>query len=235
MNSNWFSGLRISAHWPDKGLSAWVVGGAAWLVLGAMTAPAQASTAKAQPEKSSPAAKAAGPSAPAAQTLVGAQSDIRFVTRQMGVPVEGRFKQFSVQSGFDPRAPQNARIAMQIEMASAGFGIAETDAELVKPDWFHTAKFAQARFESSAVRAKGPGQFEVSGQLTIKGVSKPVTVPVMLTQSSTAQGLLTLAKGEFQIRRTDFRIGDGEWGDTSIVANEVVVKFSLALLGVPPL
>jgi polyisoprenoid-binding protein YceI len=196
---------------------------------------AAAAASRAAPAKLAAPGAATAPAPAAKQTLLGAQSDIRFVSRQMGVPVEGRFKQFAVQSDFDPRAPQAARIAMQIEMTSAGFGIAQTDAELAKPEWFHTAKFAQARFESAAVKGKGAGQFEVTGQLTIKGVSKPVTVPVVLTQSSTAQGLLTTAKGEFQIMRTDFKIGDGEWGDTSIVANEVTVKFSLALLGVPPL
>jgi polyisoprenoid-binding protein YceI len=196
---------------------------------------AAAAASRAAPAKLAAPGAATAPAPAAKQTLLGAQSDIRFVSRQMGVPVEGRFKQFAVQSDFDPRAPQTARIAMQIEMTSAGFGIAQTDAELAKPEWFHTARFAQARFESAAVKGKGAGQFEVTGQLTIKGVSKPVTVPVVLTQSSTAQGLLTTAKGEFQIMRTDFKIGDGEWGDTSIVANEVTVKFSLALLGVPPL
>ena len=86
-----------------------------------------------------------------------------------------------------------------------------------------------------SVKAKAAGQFEVLGQLSIKGVSKEVSVPVSLSQTNSPQGLLSLAKGEFQIKRVDFKIGDGEWGDTSIVANEVVVKFSLALLGVPPL
>jgi polyisoprenoid-binding protein YceI len=180
-------------------------------------------------------ALAAPAPARAAQALVLAQSDIRFVTTQMGVPVEGRFRQFSAQTAFDPRAPQTARIGMVIDMASATFGIRDTDAELGKPEWFHTPRFPQAKFDSSAVRAVAPGRFEVQGQLSIKGVSKALSVPVRLTQAASPQGLLTQAQGEFVIRRMDFKIGDGEWGDPSIVANEVTVKFRLALTGVPPL
>jgi len=172
---------------------------------------------------------------PMAQQLLLAQSDIRFVTTQMGVPVEGRFRQFSAQTAFDPRSLQTARIGMAIDMGSATFGIRDTDAELGKPEWFHTPRFPQARFDSTAIRAVAPGRFEVQGQLTIKGVSKPLNVPVNLTQSAAPQGLLTMARGEFVIKRMDFKIGDGEWGDPSIVANEVTVKFNLALLGVAPL
>jgi len=56
-------------------------------------------------------------------------------------------------------------------------------------------------------------------------------VPVTLTQSGGA----TTANGAFTVKRLDFRIGDGEWKDVSVVANEVQVKFKLALTGVGPL
>ena len=70
---------------------------------------------------------------------------------------------------------------------------------------------------------------EVAGKLNIKGASQDVVVPVTLTQS----GATTTATGAFLIKRLAFKIGENEWADTSMVADEVQVKFKLALTGVP--
>lgn len=164
----------------------------------------------------------------AQQKVVPAQSEIGFVTRQMGVPVDGKFRKFDAQVAFDPKQPAAAKIGFTIDLGSASIGTAETEAELVKPDWFNTPKFPQATFTSTAVRPVGAGRFEVAGTLNIKGSSRPVVVPVTLAQS----GATTTATGAFTLKRLDFKIGDGEWGDTSLVANDVQVKFKLALTGV---
>ena len=169
--------------------------------------------------------------AQAQQLLLPAQSDIRFVSRQMGVPVEGRFKQFTAQLAFDPKKPEAGKIGFTIQTGSASFGAAETDAEVPKPAWFNVAKFPQATFQSSAIKALGGGKFEVSGTLAIKGNTQAVVVPVTITQA----GAASTAAGSFLIKRLDFKIGEGEWADTSMVANDVQVKFKLALSGMAPL
>jgi len=79
--------------------------------------------------------------------------------------------------------------------------------------------------------ALGGGRFEVAGKLAIKGQTKDLAVPVQLTQA----GGLTTATGTFGLKRLDFKIGDGDWADTSVVANDVQVKFKLVLQGVPAL
>ena len=166
-------------------------------------------------------------SAHAEQKLVPAQSEIVFVSKQMGVPVEGRFRKFDAQIAFDPRKPAEARIAFTVDMASATLS-READTELPKPVWFSSAKFPQATFQSGAVKALGGGKFEIAGKLAIKGVSSDVVVPVTLAQS----GANTTATGVFPIKRLTFKIGENEWADTSMVADEVQVKFKLALTGV---
>ena len=167
----------------------------------------------------------------AQQKLVPAQSEIVFVSKQMGVPVEGKFKKFDAQVAFDPKKPETAKIALSIDLGSVSLGVAETEAELAKPDWFSTKQFPQASFQSSVVKQTAPGKFDVSGKLSIKGASRDVVVPVALAQA----GGNTTATGAFTIKRLDFRIGDGDWKDTSMVANDVQVKFKLALTGVPAL
>lgn len=170
-----------------------------------------------------------------AQQVVPADSEIAFVSRQMGVPVEGKFRQWNAQVSFDPKAPQAGRVAFTIETGSATLGVPETDAEIVKPDWFHVARFPQASFQSSGIKATGKGRYEVSGQLTIKGQTQAVTVPVTLTQTGSGAALRTVASGTFPIKRLSFKIGDGAWGDTSMVADDVQVRFRLTLTGLAPL
>ncbi len=164
----------------------------------------------------------------AQQQLVPAESSIHFVSRQMGVPVEGHFGKFSAQLAFDPAKPEAAKINFTVDTGSATLGVKETDAELPKPIWFNVAKFPQATFQSKSVKALGGGKFEVAGQLAIKGTTQDVTVPVQLAQS----GAKTTATGQFGIKRLAYKIGEAEWADTSMVADEVQVRFKLALTGV---
>lgn len=160
--------------------------------------------------------------------LVPAQSEITFTSRQMGVPVDGRFKRFAAKVAFDPKHPETAKIALTIDLASVSLGAAEVEEEIAKPDWFDTRKFPQATFTSSSVKATGPGTFDVSGKLAIKQISRDVVVPVALTQKTS----VTTVSGMFTIKRLDFKIGDGDWSDTSMVADPVTVKFKLVLTGI---
>ncbi len=195
----------------------------------AMAAASLASTSHAQSAGATKPATTAATVAPvAAQKLVPAQSSIGFVSRQMGVPVEGKFKRFDVQSNFDPKKPETSKVSLTIDLTSADLGNAETEGELKKPGWFDSAKRPQASFVSSAIKSTGAGKFEIDGQLSIKGNTQRVIVPLSVTQSGDA----TQASGAFQIKRIDFKIGDGEWNDVSIVANEVQVNFKLTLTGV---
>jgi len=163
-------------------------------------------------------------------TLVPAQSEIVFTSKQMGVPVEGRFRRFDVKVALDPKQPAGGSVALTIDTASATLGLPETDAELARPNWFDTAKFAQATFNSSSIKGLGGGRFEVAGTLSVKGSAQPVVVPVTLTQSAGT----AVATGAFTVKRLAYRIGEAEWADTSLVADDVQVRFRLAFSGLAP-
>lgn len=164
----------------------------------------------------------------AQQKVVPAQSEISFTSHQMGVPVDGKFRTWDAQISFDPKKPEAGKVSFTIDTGSATFGVPETDAEVPKAPWFNVAKFPKATFQSTAIKATGKGQYAVSGQLTVKGASQVVVVPVTLKQT----GATTVATGTFAIKRLDFKIGEGEWADTSTVANNVEVHFKLAVTGV---
>jgi polyisoprenoid-binding protein YceI len=164
-----------------------------------------------------------------AQTVDPAASELVFVTHQMGVPVEGRFQRWSAQVALDPRKPEAGRVVLRIDMDSVAFAAPEVTAEAQRAVWLDTAKFPQAVFQSSGIRPAGGGRYEMSGRLTLKGESHDMVVPVTLTQ----QGASGTASGNFTVKRSDFRIGEGEWTDPSLVAVEVQVRFRIALSGLP--
>ena len=168
------------------------------------------------------------PLAQAQQKLLPAQSEISFVSRQMGSPVEGRFRSFDAQVALDPKQLGAAKIVLVVDLASAALGSTETETELRRPDWFDVKKVPQASFTSSAVKPAGAGRLEVVGTFSLKGRSRALSVPVTLTQA----GGTTTATGAFTVRRLDFKVGDGDWTDTDLIANDVQVKFKLALSGV---
>jgi polyisoprenoid-binding protein YceI len=167
----------------------------------------------------------------AQQKLVLAQSEISFVSKQMGVPVDGKFAKFDTQMKFDPKKPESSSVAFTVDLTSVSIGAAETEAELKKPGWFDSLRLPSATFQSSQIKGLGGNKFEVIGKLSIKNIARDVVVPITLTQS----GGTTRADGAFTIKRLDFKIGDGEWNDTSLVGNDVQVKLKLALTGIAAL
>ena len=160
-----------------------------------------------------------------AAPLDARQGEIVFTSRQMGVPVDGRFRRFEGEASLDLQRPEGARVAVSVDLASVEIGTAEIEAELARPEWFATQAHPRATFRSTAVKALGGGRFEVTGALTLKGRTREVVVPVAL---ASAGGVVTAA-GAFIIQRSAFGIGQGEWSDTALVADDVRVRFTLRL------
>ena len=167
--------------------------------------------------------------------LMSAGSEIGFTTKQIGVPVDGKFSAFTAQVALDPKQPQTGSVSFSIDTGSARFGSAELDAEVPKPTWLSVARFPQATFQSSSIKAAGPSRFEVTGKLTIKGSARDITVPVQLAQSGAGTATTSTATGAFTIKRLEFKVGEAEWADTSLLANDVQVRFKLVLSGLGPL
>ena len=158
-----------------------------------------------------------------AATLVPAKSDLSFTFKQMGVPVDGKFTKFDAQLDFDAKKPEAGKIAFTVDLGSVSLGDASFDAELAKTPWFDTKRNGRATFVSTGIKPTGSGKYDVAGKLTIKGASRDVVVPITVGAG--------VASGSVAIKRLDFKIGDGEWADTSMVANDVTVKFKLAFAG----
>lgn len=151
------------------------------------------------------------------------KSTVAFVYKQMGVPVEGRFRTFAAQLTFDPAAPQKASATLDIDLASIDAGSAEANDEVAGKKWFNTKAFPVARFVADGLKPAGGDRYDLAGKLTLKGRTQPLAATLSFRRDG-AQGVFD---GSLTIRRADFAIGEGEWADFGTVANEVQVRFHI--------
>ncbi|WP_397474772.1 YceI family protein [Pusillimonas sp.] len=149
-------------------------------------------------------------------------SRIVFAYSQMGVGMEGSFKNLEAKSfSFDTERPETAQVVIEIPLINVDAGYDEANDELEKSEWLDTERHPFARFTSSQVTALGDNRYEVTGQLSIKGRDKEVSVPFEFTEEGDAGVFL----GSFTLQRDDFGIGEGQWADFGIVANDIQIKF----------
>ena len=149
------------------------------------------------------------------------KSTVSAVFKQMNVPVEAKFKKHNIVIDYNAAAPDASKATVEIETASLDVGDAEMNKEVAKKEWFNAAQFPKANFVSSAIKSAGAGKLNVTGKLTIKGKTADVTFPITVKTESGKQ----VFDGALPIKRLAFNVGDGEWKDTSMVADEVTIKF----------
>jgi len=157
--------------------------------------------------------------------LLPQQSSVIFVSKQMNVPVEGSFKKFTAWITVDPAKPETGKATIEIDLASIDTGSTEADEEVAGKAWFDTKNNPVASFSSGTISSTGKGQYQVTGKMTIKGKTQDIKAPFTLKQA----GGTLLIEGAFPVKRLDYNIGSGIWGDTSVVADEVQIRFSFTV------
>ena len=155
--------------------------------------------------------------------LDNSKSTVHVVFKQMEVPVQARFKKFQAQIDYNAGKPELSTAKVEIDVNSIDLPAPEYNQEVLKKEWFNAAQFAKASFISTSMKNLGAGKLEVSGNLTIKGKTLAVRFPLQV--KTEAKGLSF--EGNLPIKRLQFNIGEGEWKDTSMVADEVMIKFKV--------
>ena len=168
----------------------------------------------------------AGLATPAlAAPIDAAQSEVKATFKQFNVPVTGNFKKFTGDVQFNPAKPVETKATLSVDTASYDLGDAEYNKEVAGKDWFDSKNHPKATFVITGVTGTG-SNLQATGDLTIRGIKKPLKFPVRI---QTAGGKHTVT-GKTQVKRLDYKVGaDGEWGDTSLVADEVVIDFKLVM------
>ena len=166
----------------------------------------------------------AGNAASAADWTALPGSSLGFRASFQGEAFDGRFVRFTPQIRFDPARLGASRFDVGIDLGSADTRNQERDDMLRGAEFFSARQQPQARFVAGKFRALGGNRFVADGVLTLKGISKPVS----LTFTWTAGARPVLA-GEASLRRLDFAVGTGDWTDTELLPNEVTVRTRLLL------
>ena len=105
-------------------------------------------------------------------------TEIGFKVRHFVSKVGGHFGKFDGTIVLDRTKPEESSVAIKIAAASVDTGNPAREKHLNSPDFFDTAKFPEISFKSTKVAAKGKDTFDVTGDLTMLGVTKPVTLTV---------------------------------------------------------
>lgn len=158
-----------------------------------------------------------------------ARSNIGFQYQAMGATLDGEFPHYQADIQLDPAKPEQANILLDVVTAKTDAGNPDATAEAGSPLFFDSRRYPTARFASNSIQPQGNGRFLVEGKLSVKGMTRSARIPVLLKTEGGNQRLT----GAFTLNRLDYKIGEGMWADTSALANEVRVAFSLLLIPNP--
>lgn len=166
-----------------------------------------------------------GTAAAAEYTALDTQaSTLAFGYSQMNVKMDGSFADIkATEFSFDPAKPEAAKVVLEVSLAGIDAGYDEANEELKKDEWLATPTHPLATFESGKVESLGDGKYRVTGALTIKGNTREVTVPFTFKE----EGTTGVFEGSFTFQRADFGVGEGQWKDFSIVANDIEIRFKV--------
>jgi len=154
-------------------------------------------------------------------TLDKDQSSLGFTVLTTQAKIEAQFETYDAQITLDPADLAAAKVAVDIDIASARTGNAQNDGAIASPTWMGAAAFPKATFTSTAIRNTGSNAYEMDGMLSLHGVEQTLTIPFSLD----INGNEAVAKGDVDVIRTDFGIGQGPFASGDQVELSVKVRF----------
>lgn len=120
-----------------------------------------------------------------------------------------RWRSWTGDLNWNPSAPEQSSISVVIDAASIDSGVDKFDDHLKSPDFFEVAAHPQITFTSTSVTIDGPATAKVAGDLTVKGVTKPVTLDVKINRAADddfAKGYKLGFSGKTAVKRSDFGV-----------------------------
>ena len=112
-----------------------------------------------------------------------ARSKIGFSVHQFLGTTSGKFTKFDGRIELDREHPENSSVTARIDVRSIDTGIVKRDNHLRSPEFFAVDKYPEITFKSRSVKRTGPQAADIAGDLTMHGVTKPVTLHVKLLSS----------------------------------------------------
>jgi polyisoprenoid-binding protein YceI len=157
--------------------------------------------------------------------------EIKFVASKFEEPLQGSFKSFEVESGFDLDTPESSYVRIEIDMGSVSTGNKKIDELLKQPDWFSIQSHPIAVFESSKFTKIVDKRYAIEGTITLKGKTEKLALEATVEiadDPADAGRIVAKANSEIAIKRMAFSVGAGPWADLGAIADEVKVSVKLS-------
>lgn len=154
-------------------------------------------------------------------------SSVGFSLRHLVSKFSSSFTKVNGTINYDAAAPEKSSVEATIEIDSVATANEKRDAHLKTPDFFDTTKFPTATFKSKSWKKTGENTFDVTGDLTIKNVTKEVVLKTTLLATAPGQGGSTLTGWEAvtTIKRTDFTVGEPKF--LSALGDDVTITVGI--------
>lgn len=156
--------------------------------------------------------------------LVPTEKNFVFSGSYSGEAFNGQIKDFNPIIRFEPDAPESGSLDVTVETGSLTTFNKDWDNTLAGSQWFALKDYPTAHYRSNSIRVDGDG-YVASGELTLKGVTKPVDVAFQWEELNEK----AIFKGSALLDRREFNIGSGSWARDDSVAFEVILDINLQL------
>jgi len=172
-------------------------------------------------------------SAHAAETYVfdKAHTTIGFQVRHLFSTVPGKFADFTGTITYDEANPENSSVEVRIKTASVDTGLKMRDDDLRSPNFFDAAKYPEITFKSKSVKSTGNNTADVTGDLTMHGVTKEVVLKVELIGKGAGMKAGSVVSGwnaDTALKRTDYGL---TWNKviegTQVVGDDVKIDLNV--------
>lgn len=154
-------------------------------------------------------------------------SSVNFVAKHLMISlIPGRFNEFNGSLDLDTNDFTKSKVEFTVQVASISTAVTARDEHLRSPDFFDAASFPEATFRSTAIE-KVDDHYSMTGDLTIRGITKPVSFRVKMV-GTVEDPMLKTQKTVFRatgtINRKDFGVS---YGDNAIVSDEITLALNL--------
>ena len=157
-------------------------------------------------------------------TIQPASSTLGFSGTFQGASFTGQFGQWTAAISYDAAKLASSKFDVTVTLASVKTGDKDRDGALPGSDFFNVAKFPQAHFVTASFHQNG-AQVIADGNLTLRGVTKPVSLNVIFKPQGNGATLDVVGT----VKRLDFGVGTGDYADTSVIGADVKINAHLQL------
>lgn len=153
-------------------------------------------------------------------------NSLLFTFTQLDATSIGKFAKFTTTLVYDDKNLAGSSLNVKVDVASLDTQDGERDDALKGADLFDVPKFPAATFSAPALARNAAGGLTAPGKLTMRGVTRDLTLPLTLKPTTTGLEL----SGEVSIKRLDFGVGQGEWKSTESVGDVVKIQYKVNLV-----